>query len=411
MNEPINPSEISSPQSDGKIIQRLFIRGEMPSVVQLSTKVVIGISVLGGLAIAGAFYWGMQQRKATEAQQQELIGAEQKARAEGINNLPKDYSGLPREPPRLGPALPGDLGRPMLNAGVLPGATIGVSAPVDPEVQRQNQEIEAARVSRLFATANVRQTAGGAGTAATPVVATAPGNGAQAAPFANDETFAQSGQDRKLAFVNAAGDSKAVSSNRLRPVASPFIIQAGTIIPGALLTGIRSDLPGEITAQVTQHVYDSPTGQALLIPQGSRLIGSYDSQVAFGQSRVLLVWTRLILPNGKSILLDRQKGADVAGYSGLEDEVDNHWGALFKAATVSTLLSVGSQVAVGNSDNQLQQAMAQGAALGFNQIGRQIIGRNLNIQPTLTVRPGFPVRVIVNRDLILELYKLTGDDL
>ena len=149
----------------------------------------------------------------------------------------------------------------------------------------------------------------------------------------------------------------------------------------------------------------------MLIPQGSRLIGSYDSQVAFGQSRVLLVWTRLILPNGKSILLDRQKGADVAGYSGLEDEVDNHWGALFKAATVSTLLSVGSQVAVGNSDNQLQQAMAQGAALGFNQIGRQIIGRNLNIQPTLTVRPGFPVRVIVNRDLILELYKLTGDDL
>ena len=128
-----------------------------------------------------------------------------------------------------------------------------------------------------------------------------------------------------------------------------------------------------------------------------------------GQSRVLLVWTRLILPNGKSILLDRQKGADVAGYSGLEDDVDHHWGALFKAAAVSTLLSVGSQIAVGDSDNQLQQAIAQGAALGFNQIGRQIVGRNLNIQPTLTIRPGFPVRVVVNRDLILEPYQTSGD--
>ncbi len=377
--------------------------------MQLSRKIVIGSTCIVVLLVLGAFYLGMQQRQAEQDEKKNLIGAEQKTKAEAINGLPKDYSELSRATPRIGPPLPGDLGRPMLNAGVLPGTTIGTTVPVDPEVQRQNQEIEAARVSRLFATANIRQTAG-AGVAAVPAVTTAAGNGAQAAPFANDETFAQSGQDRKLAFVNTTDDSKAVSSNRLRPAASPFIIQAGTIIPGALLTGIRSDLPGDITAQVTEHVYDSPTGQALLIPQGSRLIGSYDSQVAFGQSRVLLVWTRLILPNGKSILLDRQKGADVAGYSGLEDDVDNHWGALFKAAAVSTLLSVGSQVAVGNSTNQFQQAMAQGAALGFNQIGRQIIGRNLNIQPTLTVRPGFPVRVIVNRDLILESYKPEGDN-
>ena len=403
MNDPNPSSQPPASLSEAQITERVIIRGQERAVVQLSRKIVIGSTCVVVLLVLGAFYLGMQQRQAEQDEKKNLIGAEQKTKAEAINGLPKDYSELSRTTPKIGPALPGDLGRPMLNAGVLPGTTIGTAAPVDPEVQRQNQEIEAARVSRLFATANVRQTAG-AGTAASPVVATAAGNGVQAAPFANDETFAQSGQDRKLAFVNATGDSKAVSSNRLRPAASPFIIQAGTIIPGALLTGIRSDLPGEITAQVTEHVYDSPTGQALLIPQGSRLIGSYDSQVAFGQSRVLLVWTRLILPNGKSISLDRQKGADVAGYSGLEDEVDNHWGALFKAAAVSTLLSVGSQVAVGNSDNQLQQAMAQGAALGFNQIGRQIIGRNLNIQPTLTIRPGFPVRVIVNRDLVLEPY-------
>ncbi len=409
MNDPNPSSQPPASQSEKQIAERVIIRRQERAVVQLSRKIVIGSTCIVVLLVLGAFYLGMQQRQAEQDEKKNLIGAEQKTKAEAINGLPKDYSELSRATPRIGPPLPGDLGRPMLNAGVLPGTTIGTTVPVDPEVQRQNQEIEAARVSRLFATANIRQTAG-AGVAAVPAVTTAAGNGAQAAPFANDETFAQSGQDRKLAFVNTTDDSKAVSSNRLRPAASPFIIQAGTIIPGALLTGIRSDLPGDITAQVTEHVYDSPTGQALLIPQGSRLIGSYDSQVAFGQSRVLLVWTRLILPNGKSILLDRQKGADVAGYSGLEDDVDNHWGALFKAAAVSTLLSVGSQVAVGNSTNQFQQAMAQGAALGFNQIGRQIIGRNLNIQPTLTVRPGFPVRVIVNRDLILESYKPEGDN-
>ena len=92
------------------------------------------------------------------------------------------------------------------------------------------------------------------------------------------------------------------------------MVQAGAVIPAALVTGLRSDLPGQITAQVTSNVYDSPTGRFLLIPQGARLIGEYDSRVAFGQSRVLLAWTRLILPNGRSIVLERQPGADAAGY-------------------------------------------------------------------------------------------------
>ena len=143
--------------------------------------------------------------------------------------------------------------------------------------------------------------------------------------------------------------------DRLSRPASPFVVQAGTIIPAALITGIRSDLPGQLTAQVTENIYDSPTGRARLIPQGARLIGIYDSQVAFGQSRVLLVWTRLIMPNGRSVVLERQAGADAAGYAGLEDEVDNHWGALFKAALLSTLLGVGSELGSttgtgGNSD-------------------------------------------------------------
>jgi type IV secretion system protein VirB10 len=170
----------------------------------------------------------------------------------------------------------------------------------------------------------------------------------------------------------------------------------------------RSDLPGQITAQVTEKVFDSPTGRFLLIPPGARLIGIYDSQVGFGQSRVLLVWTRLIMPNGRSIVLERQPGGDTAGYAGLEDEVDNHWGALFKAALLSTLLGVGSELGSttgtgGNSD--VITALRRGSSDSLNQTGQKVVQRNLDIQPTLTVRPGFPVRVIVNRDLVLEPYR------
>ncbi|MBN9137234.1 MAG: TrbI/VirB10 family protein, partial [Phyllobacterium sp.] len=158
-------------------------------------------------------------------------------------------------------------------------------------------------------------------------------------------------------------------------------------------------------AQVTEDVYDSPTGKTLLIPQGSRLVGQYDAQIAFGQSRALLVWNRLIMPNGKSIVLERQPGADTEGYAGLEDEVDNHWGMLFKAAILSTILSVGAEAGTSNSENNLAQAIRMGASQSFNQAGEQIVGRSLNIQPTITIRPGFPVRVMVTHDLVLEPYK------
>ena len=220
-----------------------------------------------------------------------------------------------------------------------------------------------------------------------------------------DTAFAQNGQDRKLAFVNASVDRRTTSVDRLESPVSPYVVQAGTVISGALITGIRSDLPGQITAQVSENVYDTPTGKYLLIPQGARLIGRYDSQIAFGQSRVLLVWTRLIMPNGKSIVLERQPGADTSGYSGLEDEVDNHWGALFKAALLSTLLSVGSEAGTSGNENNLVQAIRRGGSQSFNQVGQRVVSRNLDIQPTLTIRPGFPVRVIVNRDLVLAPYQ------
>jgi type IV secretion system protein TrbI len=159
--------------------------------------------------------------------------------------------------------------------------------------------------------------------------------------------------------------------------------------------------------RAARHAEECVHRSTLFRPQGTRIVGIYDSQVAFGQSRVLLVWTRLIMPNGRSIVLERQPGADAAGYSGLEDEIDNHWDA-FKAALLSTLLGVGSEFGAGSdtgNNGDIVQAIRRGSSESMNQTGQKVVQRNLNIQPTLTIRPGFPVRVIVNRDLMLDPYR------
>ena len=213
-----------------------------------------------------------------------------------------------------------------------------------------------------------------------------------------------SAQDRQLAFLNQTPDKRTVSPDRVAAPASKNVLQAGAVISAALITGIRSDLPGQITAQVTENVYDSPTGKILLVPQGTRVIGQYDSGVGFGQRRVLLVWNRMIFPNGRSIVLERQPGADAEGYAGLEDGVDYHWGELFKAAVLSTLLSVGAESGSSSGESDIVRALRNGASNSISQTGQQIVQRQLNIAPTLTIRPGFPVRVIVTRDLVLEPY-------
>jgi type IV secretion system protein VirB10 len=180
---------------------------------------------------------------------------------------------------------------------------------------------------------------------------------------------------------------------------------AGTIISASLITGLNSDLPGEVTAQVTENVYDTVTGKILLIPQGSRLIGSYDSVIAFGQSRALLVWQRIIMPDGSSIQIDNLPATDAAGYVGLEDEVDYHTWTLLKGIALSTLLGVGTQVTFGNSQSDLVQAIAQSSQESTSQAGQRIVEKDLNVQPTITVRPGWPLRVIVNKDLVLRPYQ------
>jgi type IV secretion system protein VirB10 len=372
----------------------LRLRAERRRTTRLSRKVLAGGTALALLLISGAVLWALRGNRQHNPAPDELYSTDHHNIADGLTTLPKDYAGVPRDVPRLGPPLPGDLGRPIVTA-----ESQSASVGLDAEQQRVNQETEAARTSKVFAPTTAPLTPHHASSQETA------NNSAQS----SDETFTQNGQDRKLLFVNAPVDRRTTAPDRLSRPASPFVVQAGTIIPAALMTGIRSALPGQITAQVTEVVFDSPTGRAKLIPQGARLIGIYDSQVAFGQSRLLLVWTRLIMPNGRSIVLERQVGSDAAGYSGLEDEFDYHWKELLGAAALSTLLAVGAEVNSGtdvnNTNSAIIQALRRGAGDSLNQTGQQVVRRNLNIQPALTIRPGFPVRVIVNRDLVLEPYR------
>lgn len=382
----------------------LRLRPEPGRVTRLSRKVLVGLGGVASVAILGTLIWALDIRRRSNEQPSELFTTEDRTTADGLQTLPKDYAGIPK----LGPALPGDLGRPILHAQEQgrPLLAPEIRTPgVDPEEQRRLAEIEAARVAKLFADTGMRTNPGRQVAVAgetTATLMTGPATPTRQPQL--DSGPGQNTQDRKLAFVGAEPDRRTVSPDRLAGKISPYVVQAGSVIPAALITGIRSDLPGQITAQVTENVYDSPTGSYLLIPQGAKLIGQYDSQVAFGQSRVLLVWSRLIMPDGTSIVLERQQGADAEGFSGLEDEVDHHWGRLFRAAALSTLLGMGSSLGSSSNESDIAKAIRESTQNSLSNVGQQVVGRQLDVQPTLTVRPGFPVRVIVNRDLVLAPY-------
>jgi type IV secretion system protein VirB10 len=375
------------------------LRGDPPRVMRLSRKAIGITSACGFALVGGALIYALQPEGRKSAD--ELYNTDGVTVADSLTGAPKDYGQVPK----LGPPLPGDLGKPILDAqrrgdiAALPPIGAGPpSAPTNPAAtaaeaarQRAEQEREAARGSRLFFGG------GSPGSGSTGFVGLSPPS---EAPVATPAAAPQADAARKQAFLERASDRRTVSTERLSGLTSPSVLQAGSVIPAALITGIRSDLPGLVTAQVTQNVYDSPTGRILLIPQGSRLIGDYDTDAAFGQSRILLAWNRLILPNGRSIVLDRQPAADPSGFAGLQDGTNYHWGGVLKAALVSTLLGVGSEMGSGN-DSDLTRAIRRGTQDSINRAGEQIVSRELNVRPTLTIRPGFPVRVLVTRDLVL----------
>jgi len=378
------------------------LRAEPPRVTRLSRKVLAGIGLVASVGLGGALIYGLQTRDGAQPND-ELYSTENRSTADGLAGLPRDYGGVPQ----LGPPLPGDLGRPILSTHDRgqPVPASGVAAPspgISPEEQRRLQEIETARTSRLFSGTETRAGAG----ATAPAIAPPPTPDLASLGLAPPPAT-PSAQDRQNAFLNAAADRRTVAPDRVAAPASPNILQAGAVISAALITGIRSDLPGQITAQVTENIYDSPTGRILLVPQGTRVIGQYDNDVQTGQSRMLLVWNRLIFPNGRSIVLERQPGTDAQGFAGLQDGVDFHWWDLAKAAGLSTLLSIGAELGADNGD-RLIQAIRNGGQDTINDVGQQIVQRQLNVAPTLTIRPGFPVRVIVTRDLVLEPYGGSG---
>lgn len=378
------------------------LSGEPPRVMRLSRKALAIIGIVAGLGIGGSLIYALQPK--TQAPPQNLYDTESRNRSDIVTAATANYGDVPK----LGPRLPGALGRSIVTAQqadqnvAVPASgssAAGGAHPPDPRIaaaaqmrERAAQERDSARTSRLFLASE-------AGTPDNPVPS------ASALPGTAGPTDATPGPldtaaTRRRAFLQGHGNPSTESAERITRPASRYVVQAGSIIPAALITGIRSDLPGQIIAQVTQNVYDSRTGRILLIPQGARLIGEYDSEVAAGQKRVLLAWTRLILPGGDSIFLDRLPGADAAGMAGLQDRTNYHWGNMLKAALISTLLGTGSEL-VADDDSDLVRALRYGTQDTVSQTGRQLVQRQLNVPPTLTVRPGFALRIIVTRDLVL----------
>ena len=238
---------------------------------------------------------------------------------------------------------------------------------------------------------------------ARPIAASA---GAAAEPAAA-EVQPANGQAAKRQFAASARTDDYLT-NPLQPALSPWEVKAGSIISAALVTAINSDLPGQVIAQVTEPVYDHRTGRTVLIPQGSRLIGQYDSQIAYGQNRALIAWNRIIMPDGRSINIGAMAGADLTGAAGLQDKTDGHFGQLARGVILSTLFSVGAAAAQDAGDRSsgalVVNSAASGVANSAQQVGQQITGRDLNRQPTLRVRAGWPVRVLVSKDMILAPY-------
>lgn len=370
------------------------LRGDPPRVMRLSRKAIGMASAVGLALVGGALIYALLPE--SQRGRQELYNTENAAQPDALADAPRDYG----EMPKLGPPLPGDLGGPILAAqdrgalAELPPVGASPSAgpspaqtAADAERQRLLQERSAARDSRVFFGSGA-----GASTVSDGSVAGSPGD-APASPQLAAEV-------PRPAFAERPTERRTISASRIEPPAGTHVLQAGSMIPAALITGIRSDLPGQVTAQVTENVYDSPSGRILLIPQGARLIGDYDADVAAGQRRVLLAWNRLIFPDGRSIVLERQPGGDPSGFAGLEEGVNFHWGGVLRAALVSTLLGIGTELGTGG-DSDLARAVRRGTQDTVGRAGEQVVSRELNVRPTLTIRPGFPVRVLVTRDLVL----------
>jgi type IV secretion system protein TrbI len=364
--------------------ETLVLRGIPARVTQFRRGMIILLAGVGATGIGAATWLALRPVSFNLVTPEDDRPVEStRPNSDALAGAPAGYDDVPQ----LGPPLPGDLGRPILNQSRQLGLDGGepMSNPVDAARQQQEEEARAARKSPI-----IMQLAGAAG------------GGSIAGP--NPQLAEQPGSSA----VDTASSSVDVNPNRLAAPASPYVLSAGSVIAASLITGLNSDLPGLVTAQVTENVYDSVTGRTLLIPQGARLIGRYDNRVTFGQSRALVIWNRLILPDGSSIRLEDAPASDVEGYAGLRGSVDAHGWQLLKGVALSTVLGVGSEFTVGDDESELARAIRESAQQSGTRAGDQLVMRQLDVRPTLRVRPGWPVRVLVHMDMVLRPWPATG---
>ena len=385
------------------------------SVRRINRKVLMGGTTLFSVLLFGAVWFALKSPNYRQGQQtEELYNTDRKPTAEGLARLPSSYETVPK----LGPPLPGDLGDALHKVETGKGAELplgGQPFHPDPEADiaradriRLARLAQQGRESKLFYSVVAASKSGETTKAETNTIQTPP------SPFAalgqldsmlgQGQPALQTAQDKKFAFLNAKPDGSIYNEHSLQKPVSPFTLMAGSIIPASLVTGLNSALPGFVIGQVTENVYDTVSGSYLLVPQGTKIIGKYDSVVAFGQKRALVVWQRLIRPDGSSMVIDNLPATDEGGYAGLEDEVDFHTWSLLKGIGLATLLGVGSELTLGNNQNDLVSALEQSAIKNTDQAGQSLVQRQLDVQPTLTVRPGWPLRIIVHKDLVLEPY-------
>jgi type IV secretion system protein VirB10 len=387
--------------------ETLTLQAQPRRVTRFKKKVVIGLSAVLSASLCGATWLALNPPTLHRASNDELTNTQQKSVADGLNGLPRTYGDM-QQKTQLGAPMPGDVGAAMIKReqafGVRP----------DPEEEaargerlRQAQKARAAEEAGVFFQLVTKSQAAAKSAAVSP--------NANASPFGTSvpQTNAgadPNGQNEKLAFLNSKASGDIYNPHPLQQPASPYQVMAGTVIAASLVTGLNSDLPGYVIAQVTENVFDTVSGHYLLIPQGTRLLGKYDSVVAYGQKRALVVWNRLILPDGSSVVIDNLPATDTQGYAGLEDGVDFHTWQLIKGVVLSSLLSIGSEASFGTGQqSDLLRVLQRATGNSVNQAGQSLTERNLNIQPTLTMRPGWPLRVIVHKDLVLKPYGGTDE--
>ncbi len=363
-----------------------------PSLAIGKEKVLIAIGVIGVL-LAGGVVFG----NGTKPQRASLEGAKKTGiPAYNLASLPSSYAELP--PPTPIPTPP---------ARVKSDHMKPLSALEAMEKKALEEKLQRAHSAKLASVSfqNFHIPQQGASAQGGPANQGPPTDmqGSGKSPRDDDNR-----QDDKNEFLSTRRVSQVSLNQKLIQPRSKYQLMAGSVIPGLLLTALNSDLPGQILGQVSQNVFDTVTGNHLLLPQGTKVIGEYDSRVVYGQERVLIVWTRLIFPNGKSISLEGMPGVDLSGSAGLADQVNNHWGKLITGVVFSSLLGASAQIAQGRTYNSFDpnygELATQGFAQNMNQVGQQITRRNLNIQPTIEIRPGLRFNVFVNKDVTLEPY-------